>query len=211
MNGKRILVVGCGPGSPDYVTPAAWRAVESADALVGAAPLFDLFPEAKGERVAFSGEIDALLDEVAARRSRGRVAVLVTGDPGLFSLARRVLSRFGEGACEVVPGVSAVQVAFARLGLAWHDAAVVSAHSRPILWEDRYGEAAKIAVLAGGERSGGRIVELLERIGEERRLFLCGNLTLPGEQVCPLEPAGLREWRPEGKAIVLILKPEVFP
>lgn len=209
MNGKRILVVGCGPGSPDYVTPAARRAAEGADALVGAARLLDLFPGANGERVAFSGEIEALLDEVAARRSRGRVAVLVTGDPGVYSLARRVLARFGQKACEVVPGVSAVHVAFARLGLAWHDAVVVSAHARPIHWESRYGDAGKIAVLAGGETSGARIAELLERIGEDRRLFLCENLTLPGERVGPLEPAGLVRWRPEGKAVVLILKEEV--
>lgn len=210
VRGKRILIVGCGPGSPDYLTPAARQAVEGSDVLVGAAHLLELFPAAKAVRITVSGGIDTALDEIAAGRSRGRVAVLVTGDPGLYSLARRVLSRFGRKACGVIPGVSSVQVAFARLGVPWHDAVIVSAHARPIAWEGRLGEADKIAVLAGGEVTGRRIGELLERIGQGRRLFLCENLTMPGERVCPLDPAELTRWRPAGKAIVLILKEEVL-
>ncbi|MCR4309547.1 MAG: precorrin-6y C5,15-methyltransferase (decarboxylating) subunit CbiE [Deltaproteobacteria bacterium] len=210
VKGKRILIVGCGPGSPDHLTPAARQAAEKADVLVGAAHLLALFPAVKAERFAVSGEIDALLDEIATRCSRGRVAVLVTGDPGLYSFARPVLSRFGREMCEVIPGISSVQVAFARLGLSWHDAVVVSAHARPIEWEGRLGEADKIAVLAGGEVTGRRIGELLERIGEGRRLFLCENLTMPGERVSPLSPAELTRWRPAGKAIILILKEEVL-
>jgi precorrin-6B methylase 1 len=100
VKGIRILIVGCGPGSPDYLTPAARRAAEGADVLVGAAHLLELFPGARAERIAVTGEIDSLLDEVAARCILGRVAVLVTGDPGLYSLARPVLSRFGREMCE---------------------------------------------------------------------------------------------------------------
>ncbi len=207
---KRILIVGCGPGSPDHLTPAARQAAEKSDVLVGAAHLLALFPGAKAERFDVSGEIDALLDEIAAKCSRVRVAVLVTGDPGLYSLASPVLSRFGREMCEVIPGISSVQVAFARLGISWHDAVVVSAHARPIVWESRFREAGKIAVLAGGEASGGRIAELVERIGERRSLFVCENLTLPGERVRPLDPAELARWRPDGKGIVLILKEEVL-
>ena len=72
-----------------------------------------------------------LLDQIAARRAAGRrVAVLVSGDPGLYSLAQNVVRRFGREHCEVVPAVSSVQVAFARLGLDWADARILSAHGR---------------------------------------------------------------------------------
>ncbi len=41
---QSISIVGCGPGSLDYLTPAALRAIEEAEVLVGAIRLLDLFP-----------------------------------------------------------------------------------------------------------------------------------------------------------------------
>ena len=45
-----IVIVGCGPGSPDYLTAAAIRAVQEAEVLVGARRLLELFPAHPGER-----------------------------------------------------------------------------------------------------------------------------------------------------------------
>ena len=57
--------------------------------------------------------------------------MLVSGDPGLFSLAERGLPG-GSAAisCRVIPAVSSLQVAFARLGLDWEDVRMISAHGR---------------------------------------------------------------------------------
>lgn len=211
MRDKTIAIVGCGPGSADCLTPAARRAVEGACVLVGARRLLDLFPSTKAERVTVDADIGKALDEVASRRGTGKVAVLVSGDPGLYSLARSVISRFGRDACEVIPGISSVQVAFARLGLSWEDAVVVSAHGRPA--EGNLGhlrDAGKIAVLAGGEASFRVIAELLGRIGEDRRVFLCEDLTLPGERIRRVDPSDLSRLRTAGKGVVLILKEGVF-
>ena len=48
VKGPAIVIVGCGPGSPDYLTPLARRAVERAEVLVGASRLLDLFAEHPG-------------------------------------------------------------------------------------------------------------------------------------------------------------------
>lgn len=72
------------------------------------------------------------------------------GDPGLASLAKLVLRRFGLHACEVLPGISSVQVAFARLGLDWLDARILSAHARlPLAVLGELSDYAKLAILAG--------------------------------------------------------------
>ena len=114
-----LVIAGCGPGAVDYVTPVVLRAVERADVLVGASRLLDLFPSCRGEKIAVGADIEKVLNEIEAHRCNKRVVILVTGDPGLCSLARPVLSRFGPEACEVIPGISSVQVAFARIGLDW--------------------------------------------------------------------------------------------
>ncbi len=93
-----ITIVGCGPGSPDYVTPAAIKAIAQADVLVGAQRLLDLFPEHRGERILVDTEIGAVLDRVDEAPASKKIAVLVTGDPGLFSLSKRVIERFGRSA-----------------------------------------------------------------------------------------------------------------
>ena len=53
-----IVIVGCGPGSPEYLTAAAIRAVQEAEVLVGAQRLLDLFPEHPGERILMEAHTD---------------------------------------------------------------------------------------------------------------------------------------------------------
>lgn len=61
---------------------------------------------------------------------QNRVVVLASGDPGFFGIVRVLAERFGAGTLDVRPGVSSVATAFARVGLPWDDAVVVSAHGR---------------------------------------------------------------------------------
>src|SRR5512141_2502938 len=83
MNPERhITIVGAGPGSLDYLTPAGRRAVERAEVLVGANRLLDLFPDLSAERVPVGADVERALEAIAAC-GRRRVAVLVTGDPGM--------------------------------------------------------------------------------------------------------------------------------
>ena len=110
-----IVIVGCGPGSPDYLTAAAIRAVQEAEILVGARRLLELFHDHPGERIIMEAHTEKVLAAIADRPDK-KMAVLVTGDPGLASLARPILKRFGRNRCRVIPGVSSLQAAFARLG-----------------------------------------------------------------------------------------------
>ncbi len=70
------------------------------------------------------------LDQVATEP--GRVCALASGDPGFFGIVRSLAERFGREALDVHPAPSSVAVAFARLGIPWDDAMVVSAHGRPL-------------------------------------------------------------------------------
>jgi precorrin-6Y C5,15-methyltransferase (decarboxylating) len=88
-----------------------------------------------------------VLDTVAARSAEGRrVCVLASGDPGFFGIVRALGERLGPGRLAVHPAPSSVAMAFARLGLSWDDATVVSAHGRPL-------EAA-VAAMAAARRAG---------------------------------------------------------
>ena len=207
---SKIVIAGCGPGSPDYLTPAVRQAVALADVLVGAKHLLALFPEHRAEKITVTADIETLLKEVASHRDRKRIVVLVTGDPGLCSLALPVLRHFGLQACEVIPGVSALQVAFARIGIDWLDACIIDAHGKNPDIDPAALNDGKIAVFAGRPEAIRWTAGLAQRLGKDRRIYLCENLTLPDESVRLISSDDLERCPTSSRTIVLMIKEEFF-
>ncbi|MEN6331010.1 MAG: precorrin-6y C5,15-methyltransferase (decarboxylating) subunit CbiE [Smithella sp.] len=211
MKTNPIRIVGCGPGSLEYVTPLAYKIVHEADVLVGAQRLLDLFPQTAAQRVPVSSQIEGLLDQLEKISPARRIVILVTGDPGLLSLARLVIARFGRDACRVIAGVSSLQVAFAALGLDWHDALVIDAHGDlPQLDDASIANAGKIAVYAGKKESFKWMAGLARLLGMEYRIFLCADLTLPGETVREITEDNLLEEGHPSLSVVIFVKKELM-
>ncbi len=61
-----ISIIGCGPGSPDYVAPVARDAAIAAEVLVGTERLLDLFPGVSAERIACGTGLEEILDHIEA-------------------------------------------------------------------------------------------------------------------------------------------------
>lgn len=200
-----IIIAGCGPGSLDYVTPAARHAIEQAQVLVGAQRLLDAFPSLAAERIIVGADIPQILDAIADRLDQ-RVVVLVTGDPGLCSLARPVLRRFGRAACRVIPGISSVQAAFASVGIDWQNARILSAHdTAPALDPTSLATEEKLAVLAGNPANAPWIAALVPALAPTHEIYLCENLTLANESVRRVEtlPMNLAS-----RSILLLIRKE---
>jgi len=128
----------------------------------------------------------ALRDDPAQALSRvlhadGDVVVLASGDPGLFGVLRLLRERLPAEQIDVLPAVSSVSLAFARAGLTWDDAVVVSAHGRdlrPALAACR--AHPKVAVLTTRGAGPNEIAAALA--GSGRRLFVGERLGLEGER-----------------------------
>jgi len=207
VTNRRITIVGCGPGSSDYVTKAAEKAVEQAEVLVGAQRLLDLFQASRAERVVVGGKISDALDAVQSRFQERSIAVLVSGDPGLFSLARLVIKRFGRDRCRVLPGISSIQAAFAQIGLDWADATIISAHKQDPEPAPSLRTAEKIAVLGGREQSLKWIADhLLMGSAGDRRIFVMENLTLDNETIREVEPDELAILSAGPSTVVVIVR-----
>lgn len=211
VNIPSIIIAGCGPGSPDYLTPGVRKAVEHAEVLVGASRLFELFPSYRGEKIVVGSDIEQVLEEIDALRRHKRVVVLVTGDPGLCSLARPILKRFGKDACQVIPGISSVQVAFARTGLDWLDARIIDAHGEnPRIEAASLMKEGKIAVFCGRREAIRWTAQLVKVLGEGRTIYLCENLTLDDEKIRQVKPGELDKVEASSRTIVLIIKEELL-
>jgi precorrin-2 C20-methyltransferase / precorrin-3B C17-methyltransferase len=140
-----VMVVGLGPGDPAWLTPEAAAAVADATDLVGYRPYLARIPVRPGQQRHASGntvEADRAafaLDLAAAGR---RVAVVSSGDPGVFAMASAVLEqaaaageRWDGVPVTVLPGVTAAQAVAARAGAPLgHDYCVISLSDRLKPW-----------------------------------------------------------------------------
>jgi len=211
VNQRRIKIVGVGPGSPDFITPAARLAVEQSDLLIGAGHLLALFPDVQSERLAVGRDVEAALSAITAADPNRHVAVLVSGDPGLLSLARLVLARFGREACEVIPGVSSIQVAFARLGLEWGDAQIVDVHGRvPLLPAATLAATDKAALMLGCARAGAWLEDVGTALRASHRFIACERLTRLDEKIRELDASELGGLASARQTIVLAIRKELL-
>ncbi|MGH4027370.1 precorrin-6y C5,15-methyltransferase (decarboxylating) subunit CbiE [Actinomycetota bacterium Odt1-20B] len=219
-----IVVVGTGTGAP--LDAAAREAVRAAGLVAGArrhldAAADEVPPDA--ERVVM-GPLAPALDAIerhlekrdsvtaaflagsAARASAAGVVVLASGDPGFFGIVRALAERFGPAALDVRPGVSSVATAFARVGLPWDDAVVVSAHGRDVRTALHACRAhPKVAVLTGPGAGPAELGAELARRTDSRTLVVATALGDPEheriERVSPAEAAA-RDW---GAAVSVVL------
>lgn len=203
-----IQIVGCGPGAEDQLTLAAKRAIDEADVLVGARRLLDLGEDRDVEKIAVTAHIDDVIKVIADHHADSRhVTVLVSGDPGIFSLARCVIQTFGITQCRVLPGISSVQTAFARLGMSWHDAEIVSAHHQLPDIDSAVVEAApKLAILSGRDDVVPWLRQLVARRGPRVILYACENLTLEDEKITEVSEHDLAGKAFASRCVFLIIR-----
>ena len=139
-----VVVIGLGPAGPLWLTPEARGELAAADDLVGYTTYLDRVPTRAGQRRHGSdNKVESERAEFAldlARQGR-RVAVVSSGDPGVFAMATAVLEvaceeRYGDVPVRIVPGMTAAHAAASRAGAPLgHDYAVVSLSDRLKPWE----------------------------------------------------------------------------
>ncbi|AXB48124.1 precorrin-2 C(20)-methyltransferase [Amycolatopsis albispora] len=143
-SGGEVVVVGLGPAGPDWLTPEAAAALGAADHLVGYGPYLARVPQRAGQQRHSSGnrvEAERAVDALELALSGASVAVVSSGDPGVFAMASAVLEqaddpRFASVSVRVLPGVTAAQAAAARVGAPLgHDYCVLSLSDRLKPWE----------------------------------------------------------------------------
>lgn len=121
-----LAVVGLGPGPACWIAPEASVVLEAATDVVGYQPYIDRIPERAGQRRHGSDnrvEIDRAQHALSMAAAGRQVAVVSGGDPGVFAMAAAVFEAIETGDpawrsldVTVVPGISAMQAAAARLG-----------------------------------------------------------------------------------------------
>ena len=139
-----LAVVGLGPGSPSLRTPAAAAAVRHAGTVIGYGPYVDMAADLLGPgqvvvRSPIGDEVDRCTDALRRAADGETVALVCSGDPGVYAMASLVCELApagGDPPITVVPGVTAALSAAALLGAPLgHDHAAISLSDLLTPWE----------------------------------------------------------------------------
>ena len=208
---EKIHIVGIGDDGLDGVTSTARALIEQADLLVGADHTLRLVPASDAERLVAGGNLDAIVERIAGQ-SNGRVVVLVSGDPLFYGLARYLCEKLGKDRFEVVPHVSSMQLAFARVKESWEEAYLTNLANRPleqVLEQIRIAE--KVGLFTSEECPPAKVARgLLDRRIDYFWGYVCENLGSPDERVTrgSLKELGSQEFAPLN-VMILVRKPDM--
>jgi cobalt-precorrin-7 (C5)-methyltransferase len=192
----KINIVGTGPGSPDYVTPIARKAVQNANLVIGAQRSLNLFTsDIKGKQIIIKAKnlADSLKQAAESIKEGKSVALLSTGDPGFSGLLHTVQESglFDTADINVIPGVSSIQVCAARLNISWDNTRLFTFHNEVLDEEkEKLISAIKcgrtILVLPNSKDFAPQdIARYLIELDADREtpVYICENVTLENEKI----------------------------
>ena len=184
---RKVTIIGAGPGNPDLLSRAALDAIDIADVVIGAHRALagiDVPPDVVRCELVKTADIVAALTDAASWQ---RAVVVMTGDVGLFSGARRLVEALSGNAqvdVRVIPGISSASYLAARLARPWQDWRFASAHgvACDIVAEgERAGEL--FLVTSGGEDPS-RLSGVLVQAGfGDARVTVAERLSYPDERI----------------------------
>ena len=207
----RVTLAGIGPGSGEAMTGQVRRAIREADCLIGARRMLEAaaWAQKPGQEAVSPRDIVRCIQE---RPDCRRFTVLLSGDTGFFSGAKRLLPALADCQVDVLPGLSSLQVLCARLRTSYEDVTCLSLHGREGDVVPDAGRFRRLFVLVGGGTDASGLCGSLTRAGMGQvRVSVGERLGYPQERVTTGTAAELAGMDFDPLSAVLIENPQARP
>jgi precorrin-6Y C5,15-methyltransferase (decarboxylating) len=208
---SKIHIIGIGDDGIDAITAPARRRIEEADLLLGAESTLRLLPaSAAKQKVALGSNLDDAIAKVNQAGDK-KIVVLASGDPLFYGIARYLCDKLGKDRFEVMPHVSSMQLAFARVKESWEDAYLtnLATHSLDSVIE-KIRIADTVGLFTSDEFPPGAVARaLLNQRIDYFNAYVCENLGSPDERVTQgsLREIAGEEFSPLN-VMILVRRPE---
>ena len=221
---QKVFLIGTGCGDQKLLTCQAMELIMSSDYIFGAKRMTGLAsklnPSAKMYDLYRASDIIPVIDEIKKSSSGDiNISVLFSGDISFFSGASelyRKLKAIPDTEAVMVPGISSMSLFFARLGMAYQDADIISTHGvSPDIWrtelEHKVKEGRKVFFITSGAADirtlGSMILGLSDSWSFKKmpHIYLGFNLSYEDEKVWEASPAECAVTEEKGLYVVLIL------
>ncbi|MCI0681601.1 MAG: precorrin-6y C5,15-methyltransferase (decarboxylating) subunit CbiE [Gemmataceae bacterium] len=181
----KVHIVGVGSDGLGGLTGQARDLLQQADVILGSDQTFSLLPELKAERIKIGADLTEPARFLEKNLGSKRMVVLASGDPLFYGVARWLCDHVGKERFEVLPHVSSMQLAFARIKESWEEAYLtnLATHSLEEVL-DRIRTAETVGLFTSEQEDPPRIArQLLARGLDYFKAYVCENLGAPDERV----------------------------
>ena len=177
-------IVGIGDDGVEGMTAQARRVLEAADLLLGPESCATLLPPALAGRLETTANLEELCDRIEAAGPK-KLVVLASGDPLFYGTARYVCGRLGKDRFEVVPHVSSMQLAFARVKESWEEAFLANLSGQSIeRVVDKIRGSETVGLFTSEQWPPSAVARtLLDEGIDYFQAYVCENLGSPDERV----------------------------
>jgi precorrin-6Y C5,15-methyltransferase (decarboxylating) len=204
----RIHIIGVGSDGLAGLTSRARDLLRSAEVVFGPESVLELLPELSAERRPLAADLQEATSQIGTLLGRKRLAVVAGGDPLFYGVARYLCDRLGKEAFEVLPHVSSMQLAFARIKESWEEAFLSNLATHPLdSVIDRIRIAEKVGLFTSEKEGPAEIArQLLARGLDYFRMYVCESLGGPHERVTQGELADLAEMEFDPLNVVILAR-----
>jgi precorrin-6Y C5,15-methyltransferase (decarboxylating) len=191
----KVPVIGIGPDGLGGLTARSRELLSAAEMVFGSDAALRLLPELSAERVRIGSDLPEVVGKLRANLGKKRLAVVATGDPLFYGTARYLCEKAGAENFDVLPHVSSMQLAFARIKESWEEAYLTDLAARPLEDViDRVRTAETVGLFTSEAYHPARVArELLARGIDYFTAFVCENLGGRDERITRGELADVRD------------------
>jgi cobalt-precorrin-7 (C5)-methyltransferase len=203
---SKINIVGFGPGSIDYLTPAGLNIIKESDLLIGTKRLLDKLLFLNKEKIEITNNLSDIVKQIKDNYENKRITILCTGDSTFYSILNYLKNFFKNHELNIIPGISSVQYMFAKIGLLSNDAKLVSMHGRDLQLYDIIKENKTVAILTDTKNTPQIIADCLIKAEITGKIMYVGNnLSYKDEEIIVDSPEKIREIKKDLKLSVVII------
>ena len=116
-----VYIIGIGDDGMSGLSASAIERIHHADLLIGSDQTLRQVSDSTAELLVVGTDFTEM-ESAIAENPQKKIVLLASGDPLFFGIARYLWDRLGKERFEVIPNVSTMQLAFARVKESWDDA-----------------------------------------------------------------------------------------
>ena len=181
---NRIQIVGIGDDGLDGLTGQARGLIDQAEIIIGNPSLLEKVDRSDAQKIVAEPSLEQLKNQILDLPAKPTV-MLAGGDPLFYGIARFLTETFGKDRFEVVPHVSSMQLAFARVKESWDDAYLTNMANQSLdRVVDSIRTSERVGLFTTESISPSVVAEaLLDRRIDYFTAYVCENLGTPDETV----------------------------
>jgi precorrin-6B C5,15-methyltransferase / cobalt-precorrin-6B C5,C15-methyltransferase len=192
---SKIFIIGVGGDGLGGLTGRARDLLLGAELVFGSDNALSLLPELKAEQHRIGPDLQEVVRTLETQLGRRRMVIVAGGDPLFYGVARYLCDRLGKDHFDVLPHVSSMQLAFARVKESWEEAYLTNLANHPLETVlDRIRTAETVGLFTSEKEDPPAVArQLLARGLDYFRAYVCENLGGPDERVTQGELSEIQE------------------